>query len=172
MKKVWLLGWIVVGAAFFLSLPAWGQGPGFNELDSNRDRKLSREELEKGFEAIFRRHDYNGDGYLTREEFKDIKGAPSRFEDLDENGDGRLDREELKKAGERRFRACDQNGDGLLDTGELHSCTEHPPKRGKALLFPERTTSDRRDRVGHMDEDLPSSPRFRSDVSPVFSVYF
>lgn len=46
-------------------------------------------------EADFRRTDVNGDGYLTREETRDMPGVNQDFASIDTNGDGRISLEEF-----------------------------------------------------------------------------
>lgn len=80
----------------------------FDELDKNKDGKLSGDELpmRRGngpgrFEAL----DANKDGRISKAEAKaDKDGLAARFDQLDKNKDGQLDRSELfsRKPGEGR----------------------------------------------------------------------
>jgi hyperosmotically inducible protein len=48
--------------------------------------------------AEFKRLDANGDGYVTREEARSVRGFDRAFKDSDENQDGKLDAAEFDKA--------------------------------------------------------------------------
>lgn len=80
----------------------------FDELDKNKDGKLSRDEMPPRagmgpgrFEAL----DANKDGRISKAEAQaDKAGVAARFDQLDKNRDGYLDRSELfsRKPGEGR----------------------------------------------------------------------
>jgi Ca2+-binding EF-hand superfamily protein len=78
---------------------------------------------EKGFEKRFTMMDRNGDGKLTKDEFR----KPEMFEKLDKNKDGSVTLEEAKEIMverpsfnfEERFKMLDTNNDGKLSGEEF-----------------------------------------------------
>jgi hypothetical protein len=93
---------------------------GFNNLDHDRDRRISRNEWHFDQET-FRRVDRNRDGALDEaefagEDFDDDRG--DNFDDLDMNNDGRVERNEWH-AGANEFNRLDANRDGVLNRFEV-----------------------------------------------------
>jgi hypothetical protein len=93
---------------------------GFNNLDHNRDRKISQNEWHYDQET-FRRVDRNRDGALDEaefagEDFDDDRG--DNFDDLDMNNNGRVERGEWH-AGANEFNRLDANRDGVLSRFEV-----------------------------------------------------
>ena len=123
----------------------------FKMRDNNQDGKLTvkefnlwREEPEKilAGKADFARHDDDGDGLLTFQEFQFTAagGGPSKdavFEKMDTDGDSRLTPDELTKsmpAGEAAwardtFAQFDTNNDGALDVEEFKARREELDRR-------------------------------------------
>lgn len=74
--------------------------PGIEELDLDKDGKITREEFEAAgrerAEKVFSKRDANGDGSISKEEF--LAKSPERgaraFERFDRNGDGVLTKED------------------------------------------------------------------------------
>jgi Ca2+-binding EF-hand superfamily protein len=99
---------------------SWTQA-GFNNLDHNRDRRITRNEWHHDAET-FRRVDRNRDGALDQSEFlggddwEDDRG--DSFDDLDLNNNGRVERSEWH-GGAAVFDALDQNRDGVLSRFEV-----------------------------------------------------
>jgi Ca2+-binding EF-hand superfamily protein len=105
----------------------------FQDLDANRDGRISRAEWTGG-ERSFDVYDRNGDGDLTRDEVRqarrdgrvaaddrllaDDRDDASRFDGLDANGDNRISRGEWRDDREA-FERLDENRDGLLTRAEL-----------------------------------------------------
>ncbi len=93
--------------------------------DTNKDNKVSKEELKAAFRgkkgAHFQKADKNGDGYLTEAEV----GAQrwQRMKRADTNKDNKVSKEELKAAfrGKKgaHFQKADKNGDGYLTEAEV-----------------------------------------------------
>jgi Ca2+-binding EF-hand superfamily protein len=86
------------------------QMPSFADLDKNKDKKLSREEMPPQFPAqAFDRVDTNHDGFIDEEEWNAMRsrfgggmgGGPRTGENLakllDANGDGKVSRDEFAK---------------------------------------------------------------------------
>jgi hypothetical protein len=93
---------------------------GFNNLDHNRDRRITANEWHFDRET-FRRVDSNRDGALDQTEFlgagrDDLRG--DNFDDLDFNNNGRVERSEWY-GGADVFDALDQNRDGVLSRFEV-----------------------------------------------------
>ncbi len=112
MKKAWLTVALILT---FLAGTALAAGPSFQEMDTDKDGKLSRQEVDAAAEKVFKEADKDRDGYLSEQEFKAIQGARSKFKDLDKNRDGKLSMDELGKSADRRFQHLDRNKDGSLD---------------------------------------------------------
>ncbi|MDI9570086.1 MAG: EF-hand domain-containing protein [Pseudomonadota bacterium] len=105
----------------------------FQELDTNKDGKLSWEELDREATRIFNEHDKNGDGVLDRQEYDLIPGKKTKFEDLDADQDGKLTLDELRRAARERFYRQDRNADGVLSEEELRSSPRYHPQAGPLM---------------------------------------
>jgi Ca2+-binding EF-hand superfamily protein len=90
------------------------------QADTNGDQKITFEEAKAAFPKItqerFKQLDRNGDGVLTREDFR--QALVEKIKQADKNGDGKVSFEEAQAAFPRitmeRFRQLDRNGDGFL----------------------------------------------------------
>lgn len=116
-------------------------------LDTNRDGRLSRDELSRAAER-FEQLDADGDGQVDLRELtgptpsgarrSDSKrAAPPRqntgrslFDRLDSNGNGTIESDEIPASLKNRLRRYDQNQDGKIDPGEFRSgVQQQPPQR-------------------------------------------
>jgi Ca2+-binding EF-hand superfamily protein len=104
--------------AFFMGLTAFqaraqspepekNKRPSFEELDANKDGKVSLDEMKKHHETKmtehFKKTDQNGDGYLSKEEHDSpMRPQMASFESLDSNGDGNVSKAEFDAAMEKR----------------------------------------------------------------------
>lgn len=96
----------------------------FDQADGDKDGMLSAEEAKR-----VKRYDADGDGAITRTEFRAGVGADwrakvdqridRRFDRADKNGDGRLNASESSK-----YDRYDVNGDGRVSKLEFHSGQE------------------------------------------------
>ena len=106
------------------------QGPRdlYQRMDTNGDGKISREEW-RGRPEGFARLDANGDGFLTPDEIRagrfQRQGSDRRGPRLmDQNNDGRISRDEWKGPAEV-FDRLDANHDGFLTREELQAGRRH-----------------------------------------------
>ena len=102
----------------------------FDELDKNKDGKLSRDELPR-WQHGRRGHggerwaklDVNKDGRISREEAKADPRLAARFHQMDVNKDGYLDKADRelgrKQHRDAWFAAADTNKDGQLSKAEF-----------------------------------------------------
>lgn len=84
--------------------------------------------VDKQPDGAFEKHDLNGDGKVSREEFAQT-ARKDAFAKLDKNGDGVVTWEEWKEADHspqawERFKSVDLNGDGQITLMEFLSSKE------------------------------------------------
>lgn len=106
----------------------------FQELDTNRDNAIERNEVpasaRASFDRLLKRGDDNHNGKLEAEEYRAIlvdlrtfaeqakKQAIERFESMDRDHDGKVSREEFTGP-KARFEILDRNGDGFVTQQEF-----------------------------------------------------
>lgn len=112
------------------------QMPAFAELDKNKDKKVSRDEMPSQFPPqMFDRMDANHDGFVDEEEWNAMRarfagggdrvmmGGPRMGEGLtkllDSNADGKVSRDEFAKI-VSLFDTIDKDHTGELSTDELN----------------------------------------------------
>src|SRR5262245_25179098 len=143
----------------------------FNELDANKDGKLTADEIpqpmREAFNQLLERADDDGDKALTKEQFPRLfmammaqRGRPpfgpgtgavpplAVIRVLDANGDNELSKEEIENASQA-LSTLDKNGDGSLSREELFP--------GAAAGFPGRPDERRPDQP--RGEGRPDQPR-------------
>ena len=151
-------GMLFVLMAGLVSLGANAQAPGGNKdrqqppsteelikmMDSNKDGKLSKEEVKGPLKDDFSKIDTNKDGFLTKAELDkapkpESKGGKQEaskkkepsidelIKTMDANTEGKLSKEEAKGPLEKDFAKIDTNKDGFLSKAEL----EKAPKQAK-----------------------------------------
>ena len=114
-----------------------GNGPGpalmqrFDELDTNKDGKLSAEELAALRTGHMAAADTDKDGTLTRDEMVAFRQqqagerAGKAFDRMDADGDGRLSLAEMDSrkgpSPERMIKRADTDGDGVLSKAEVEA---------------------------------------------------
>ena len=80
--------------------------PSFEELDANKDGKITLDEMKKNLEIKmaehFKKMDQNGDGFISKEEHEQPKRQMPSYETMDSNGDGNVSKTEFDEAMEKR----------------------------------------------------------------------
>ena len=104
---------------------SWTQA-GFNNLDHNRDRRITSNEWHFDLET-FRRVDRDRDGAIDQAEFlgKDDDVRDTSFDDLDWNNNGRVERTEWTGSA-AVFNSLDRNRDGVLSRFEVVGGVDTP----------------------------------------------
>ena len=99
---------------------------GFNNLDHNRDRRITANEWHFDIET-FRRVDRNRDGALDQTEFlgQEDDVRDTSFDDLDWNNNGRVERSEWSGSA-AVFNGLDRNRDGVLSRFEVVGGVDTP----------------------------------------------
>jgi Ca2+-binding EF-hand superfamily protein len=137
--------------------PRGDRGPGamFNQIDANKDGKVTWEEGWTFIQQRFAAADPDKDGSLTLQEMEAARLRPGAarseggqmgqqhgrmvgmmFRGLDANRDGVVTLEEIRPAAEARFRAFDANGDGAVTRDELPTPPRHHQHRRPAAPSP------------------------------------
>ena len=107
----------------------------FQEMDADKDGKITAAELEAFRAARFAKADTNGDGKLSLEEM-DAARSEQRKEryshmiaKLDKDGDGQLSAKEMPMRGDRMMK-LDTDGDGAISLEEMKAAKgPHGPKK-------------------------------------------
>jgi hypothetical protein len=107
-------------------------GPGhrghwlFQEMDTNKDGKISQAEIQAFEAARAAEIDANHDGVITADEvraFREKERAKREAAELarmDTNGDGTVSVQEYEAAQTWRLARMDRNGDGTIDERDMH----------------------------------------------------
>lgn len=96
----------------------------FETADTDKDGKLSEQEIETARNERFESNDTNGDGKLTLVEFealfRDITQPVTVrvFQFLDPDGDAMISKEEFDRPTSRFVEHLDRDGDGMLSPGD------------------------------------------------------
>jgi Ca2+-binding EF-hand superfamily protein len=113
----------VVGFGLALAAPATAQvktdpAPDrFDVADANHDGKVDRSEYDNFVAELVLLYDTNRDGKLSREEVATARD-PSKFDRIDADHDGFLTAQEVEAFSGSDFAAMDANGDGVIDRAE------------------------------------------------------
>jgi hypothetical protein len=131
------------------------RGPGalFDEMDKNKDGRVTWDEAWTFVQGRFNAADADRDGGLTRQEADALRPAGGRrregaaqpsaeqaarrarfgdvlFRGMDANRDGRVTLDELRPMVEARFRGFDADGDNAVERSELPQRREGPRDQG------------------------------------------
>ncbi len=112
----------------------------FEEVDANKDGKITQEEIAAHFKARFDAADTDKDGTLSAEEMaaqmqvkqaeKLNKRAKHMIVDRDADNDGKLSFEEMQsKRADRMFNRVDANEDGAISAEEFAAMQDRMEKR-------------------------------------------
>lgn len=120
--------------------PGRGRGgrPSLEEMDANKDGKLTQDEMnagqEKRIEERFARLDKNSDGAITKDEYPEIPADSPRarfmpdLSKMDKDSDGKITKTEFadaNKAGAKEmFARLDKDGDGTVTKEEMEAARE------------------------------------------------
>ncbi len=94
-------------------------------LDTDRDGKVTLDEITAEQKRLFGAADLDGDGKLSVEEFRrrgrwfQRLNTTTLFDLMDANGDGVLTAEEIGAPSARWFKRYDRNGDSSLEPAEV-----------------------------------------------------
>jgi len=108
-----------------------GPGPNIMSHDTNGDGVVTLEELTADVTAKFNQLDANGDGVIDSTDLDQLDGPPyfRRIMRHDTNGDGQVTLEEFLAAATDRFNQIDTNSDGQIDQDE--AAAARPPHHGR-----------------------------------------
>jgi hypothetical protein len=104
---------VSLGALIAAGTAAWAAG---NAADYDGDGRISREEFRNQAARAAFAADKNKDGAIDDSEAK-LSGEQRKA--LDKNGDGKVSPEELQDGQVAGFGELDKNGDGFLDADEM-----------------------------------------------------
>ncbi|MEZ5923389.1 MAG: hypothetical protein R3D57_03305 [Hyphomicrobiaceae bacterium] len=107
----------------------WHRGGGrmmhmLGQLDTNKDKKLTQEEIDGARSALLTTHDANKDGALTLDEFEGVFMEQMRqmmvrqFQRLDRDGNASITAEEFSEPFAGLVARMDRNNDGVLDEND------------------------------------------------------
>jgi hypothetical protein len=101
----------------------------FARVDVNGDGAISRAEYRTVQVARWPQIDRNGDGFLTLDDFPRIAAGRAKTQlaeiaYLDTNGDGRISQSEMVDGEPPLFRRADRNRDGALTRAEVQAASK------------------------------------------------
>ena len=123
-----------------------GPGPMFDKFDTDKDGRISKEEMRAGTDKVFADVDTNKDGFVSKDEMEAHHKAmrekmhdkmrdrmQERWKAADKDGDGALSKAEVDAAKmnhlSRDFDKLDKNKDGKLTPDEIRAMMpERQPK--------------------------------------------
>jgi len=103
----------------------WGRWM-FQEMDANRDGKVTQAEIDAFEAARAAEIDTNHDGKITADELQAFhekekaKREAAMLARMDTNGDGTVSVQEYEAAQTWRLARMDRNGDGTIDEQDMH----------------------------------------------------
>ena len=97
----------------------------WQQLDTDGDGVITRQETEARHQALFAEADVDGDGKLNFDEMQEYQELrrqayrEARFKALDADGDGAISEAELTQRSERFWAHLDADGDGAVTPEEM-----------------------------------------------------
>ena len=130
---------LVLSLAGFVAAQGMDPWQRMKRFDSDGDGKVTREEF-RGSERMFDRFDKDNDGVITQDEVR-RRGSDSLQRAADSDKDGKVSKEEWTAL----FDRMDTNGDGTLDASEFRTpkSVDRAPKQGSPA--PKVTVTRRKD---------------------------
>jgi len=117
--------------------PARERTSGLMRYDTNKDGFVDRAEWDAGQEARFKLLDTNRDGKLTKDELfvgngtppsdRQLQGQATYFRLLDGDKDGTVSKAEFMAQSGRNFARCDLDKDGRINTAECRQALRRKP---------------------------------------------
>jgi hypothetical protein len=117
--------------------PARERTSGLMRYDTNKDGFVDRAEWDAGQEARFKLLDTNRDGKLTKDELfvgngtppsdRQLQGQATYFRLLDTDKDGTVSKAEFMAQSGRNFARCDLDKDGRINTAECRQALRRKP---------------------------------------------
>ncbi len=102
----------------------------FNNLDTDKNDEITKQELFESLRQRFEALDENRDGVVSTAEYLKLRKDPGagtrRFGELDSNKDGRLSMEEFASPADWRFDRIDRNLDGKVSPTEAQRLFDRP----------------------------------------------
>lgn len=95
----------------------------FEQMDPNRDQRISLVEWDQHSFALFRAADTNRDGSLDAEEIHAGPGPSETFTKFDANQNGRLEIDEFMQLRRKLMQVADFNGSDTIDRPEFEIFT-------------------------------------------------
>ncbi|SKA21988.1 EF hand [Enhydrobacter aerosaccus] len=123
-----------------------GQATGVMRYDANGDGVVDRTEWETGQDTRFKQLDTNKDGRLSRDELfarapstdgnvlpsdRQVQRQAAYFQRLDTDKDGYVSKAEFMSQATRNFARCDLNKDGRIDTAECRQALRRRPAQAQ-----------------------------------------
>lgn len=140
MKPVLMIVALTLGPV--MALPAYGAAAGageavFEEMDANKDGKVTKEEFAAHRAANQAEVDSDGDGFVTAAEMRgELESrldqiVARRMARLDKDGDGKLSAEEARQGprAEKMFAKMDSDGDGVVTLAEARAASAKMDER-------------------------------------------
>lgn len=121
--------------------PARPSNAGMMRYDANKDGFVDRSEWSAGQDARFKQLDTDKDGRLSKDEmFSQTRQAPGQvmpndrqlerqdrfFQQVDRNRDGFVSKDEFTAQADRNFTRCDLDKDGRTNTAECREALRRP----------------------------------------------
>jgi hypothetical protein len=118
-----------VGAAAAAPIRGGGRPSSFAAIDADHDGTIDLAEAKHAAELLFDQLDRNKNGKLSRAELGRRRISAAEFRAADADHDGTLTKEEYLALVERQFKAADLDHDGTVSEAEFESRSGLPLRR-------------------------------------------